>query len=128
MVGAFRLFKQVAGRAHFANVEVELVPVTSAARYEVIFDVSSQSPPPEQWRAAAERGCSDALAALRNLVLPVAEGISVRVTRLDYTWVDTNADAVYAASYLAVVAAAGVQSRFELFRDPEWRVRLRDSI
>ena len=85
--------------------------------------MGDQPPLPSEWLAAADRGCRDALGALNSLAPPVGTGFHVRFTRLVFTWVDTTADAVYAASYLAVVTAAGARSRFELYRDTEWLVR-----
>lgn len=126
MVGAFRFFKQSAGRGYFADVEVEIAPAMSEVVPDVAFDMNHQSSLPAEWLVAAERGCRDGLAALNSVTPPVGKQFNVRITRLVFTWVDTTADAVYAASYLAVVTAAGVQSRFELYRDTEWRVRIRD--
>ena len=126
MVGAFRFFKQSDGRGHFADIEVDLEPAACATVSRVTFDVQDQTQYPAEWLAAAERGCRDALAAL-SATTPTAEaGFQVRITRLGFTWVDTAADAVYAASYLAVVTAAGERSRFELYRDTQWRVRACD--
>lgn len=132
MVGAFRFFKQTAGQGYFAEVGVELAPAVPAVvegepevTPEVTFDTDHQSSLPAEWLAAAERGCRDALAALGSVTPLAGQRFNVRIMRLVYTWVDTTADAVYAASYLAVVSAAGMQSRFELYRDTKWRVRTR---
>lgn len=125
MMGAFRFFRQLAGRGYFAEVQVEVTP-TSAVGAGVAFDMSDQPSLPAEWLAAAERGCRDAVAALGLLTPPLGTGFQVRITRLVSTWVDTTEDAVYAASYLAVVTAAGVRSRFELYHDVQWRVRPHD--
>lgn len=122
MIGAFRFFKQFAGRCYFADVQVEVVP-TSAVGSGVAFDTSAQPRLPAEWLAAADRGCRDAVAALSSLTPSVGTGFQVRITQLVFTWVDTTEDAVYAASYLAVVTAVGVRSKFELYHDIEWRVR-----
>lgn len=126
MVGAFRLLKQVAGRCYFAAVEVTIVPSTSAVVPEVAFETNDQNRLPAEWLAAADRGGRDAIAALKLLTPPVGTDFHVQFTRLVFTWVDTTADAVYAASYLAVATAAGAQSRFELYHDTEWLVRAYD--
>lgn len=126
MVGAFRLFKQSAGLGYFADVGVDVVSTSSEGEPDVTLEMSNQAYVPTEWIAAAEQGCRDALAVLKTRMLLAGKSFQVRITRLVFTWVDTTADAVYAASYLAVATAAGVQSKFELYRDTQWRVRTRD--
>jgi hypothetical protein len=123
MMGRYRLFKQVAGTPYFADVEVELSWVLSSGPS---IDLSMTSPaPPRGWLFAAERGARDAVEALDASSPRDGRCVRVQIVRLTTTFADTTEDSVYAASYLAVVDAAGAQARFELYRDTEWRVRLR---
>ena len=123
MMGRYRLFKQVDGIPYFADVEVEVLWVTSSLP---TVDLYMTSPaPPMEWLVAAERGARDAVMALALGIPRDGRCVRVNITRVTTTWTDTTEDAIYAASYLAVVDAVGAQARFELYRDTAWGVRPR---
>jgi hypothetical protein len=105
----YRLFRQVAGRGSFAEVELEVLADQPLEAVAATRDVD------EAWIDTAKEG------AIEGLALLAVTG-KVVVTDLVTTYVDTTADAVRAAAAMAVARSLGRGSELRLEHHGVWRV------
>src|SRR4051812_1554637 len=126
MKGNYKLLRQGGGRGAFAHVFVEITPSAGAA-HQVSINVDpndTSTLAPEQdppWFEAAIAGCHRSMQALEARAV-VQRKYHVQITALYVNVVDTQADAITAAAYLAVAAAFQAQGRFQLIFSEQWHV------
>lgn len=128
--GQYRIKRQAAGTAAFAQVAVEVHPASDGStRTSWAVDPDrTGSAQPRHHRAEVDAALSGAASALHDLELLGVDtaATAVHVTRLLVNDVDTTPDAVAAAAAAATVAAFGVADLFEVVHDDQgWQCRPR---
>lgn len=116
--GEYKLVRQIQGRGAFAHVSVLVDPAVASAADVSVADSMDSFP---DWINAATGACTRILEVLRT------QGIADRTTRIVVTdlvgtYVDTSADAIEAASVLAVANAFGLLDEMVLQYDQRWHV------
>jgi hypothetical protein len=126
--GEYRLSRIGGGRLGFAHVFVHVtrwdhpttqVVIDNAAK-TAIFDYEPE------WAHAALQGCYDAVQSLLTDEHAL-ETYHIQITALRYITVDTVADAVRAAAFLATVMAFDKQDAFYLSFQDGWKISRSDS-
>jgi hypothetical protein len=126
MKGDYKLLRQGGGRGAFAHVFVEITLWAGAAHQVSVYvdpnDTATLAPEQDPtWFEAAIAGCHRSMQTLEASAV-VQRKYHVRITALHVNLVDTQADAITAAAYLAVAAAFQAQDRFQLVFSDQWHV------